>query len=490
MAEPTSGTSPESGPGPTPDSTDSRVVDLLSGPRALLALAILQVAIALLVWEPFPAGIWHDDGVYLLLGRALAEGEGLSYHGVAGAYPAPKFPPVYPSVLAGLWLLLPDVGAVTAAAGILNLAFLVCGCLVFFHLLRAHLDMDPLAAAGLAALAWAPVPVWRSALVPFSEPLFLLLLTVGLLLACRLEGRFSREKTGVSITGTGTGQGKDKGTGTGRGRWPWGRPDGGPIWAGLVFAMLAAIHVRTVGVALVAAVVVVLWAAGRKRTAGFTLGTVGVGMLPWIVWSTRANGRIPESLRDVLGSYGSWLLEQIAAYPEAYLASLHARASDILDRVLTILLPAPSGWEPWVGDFRIGALVLFVPAFLLGLDRIWTRSRAVVLFLFMYLVVIWLWPFQATRLLVPLVPVLLLVVTAGFLWSKAEGGAEGGREEGHDAETNPEGPTEPISPKVVRGWRRVGVAWVVLLSTATAWNLGTGWAGAGYRVNTGALART
>ena len=292
--------------------------------------------------------------------------------------------------------------------------------------------------------------------MPFSEPLFLLLLTLGLLLACRFE----------ATTGD---------------RWPWRRPGAAPVWAALVLTMLAAIHARTVGVALAAAVLLVLWVEGRKRTAWVTAGALGVGMLPWIVWSSRASARIPEILRDVLGSYGPWLLEQIAAYPEAYLAGLHARALGLVDRILAILLPAPSTWEPWVDDIRVATLLLFVPAFLLGLDRIWARSRIVVLVLFLYLFVIWLWPFEATRLLVPLVPVLLLVVAAGFLWSKRPE-----EEEGPYAEK----PTEPIPSTLVRGWRGVGVAWIVLFSAATAWNLGTGRAGAGYRINAGALART
>ena len=47
----------------------------------------------LLAWTPLPPGIWHDDGVYLMLGRALADGDGLVYLGVPGAPAAPKFPP-------------------------------------------------------------------------------------------------------------------------------------------------------------------------------------------------------------------------------------------------------------------------------------------------------------------------------------------------------------------------------------------------------------
>lgn len=456
---------------------------LLSGPRPLIALALLQVTVALLVWSPFPAGVWHDDGVYLLLGRALAEGEGLRYHGIAGAYPAPKFPPLYPLTLAGLWSLMPDVGSVTLAAGILNLGFLVVACLAFYGLLRVlRFGRGP--AAGLAALGWTPVAIWRSALVPFSEPLFLALVSGTLALACTLERGPSRsDAPGSGEREVAPGTKGWLGVGTG-------------IWACMALVLLASIHVRTVGVALAGAVGVALWVGGGRRAAVATLGVVGAGMLPWTVWSSLASARIPEPLRDVLGSYGGWLVSQMVDYPAAYLGGLHRGALDLLRRILAVFLPAVPSWETWFGDLRFLGLIFLLPAFFLGLDRIWARSRTVVLFLFFYLVIVWLWPFQATRLLVPLVPVLVLTVSVGFFGSHGErGDGESGEaaDEGTDTGRGRRGgldPRRPLPPGVVRAWRGLGVVWVAVFVGISAWNLGSGWAGAGFRVNAGSLART
>ena len=50
--------------------------------------------IGLLVWAAVPPGVWHDDGAYLLLGKSLADGEGLRYSQVAGSRPersSPRF---------------------------------------------------------------------------------------------------------------------------------------------------------------------------------------------------------------------------------------------------------------------------------------------------------------------------------------------------------------------------------------------------------------
>jgi hypothetical protein len=56
----------------------------------ILGLVLLVVAFA--AWRPTPAGVWHDDGVYVMVGNALAAGDGLRYSGVVGAPPAAKSP--------------------------------------------------------------------------------------------------------------------------------------------------------------------------------------------------------------------------------------------------------------------------------------------------------------------------------------------------------------------------------------------------------------
>ena len=113
-----------------------------------------MVVVAFVAWRPTPAGVWHDDGVYLLVGKALAEGNGLHYTGVVGAPPAVKFPPLYSGVLAVLWFLFGEIGAVTLAAQMLNLVLLGCaGALMAWALhVRAGLEKPWALAAGLLAV--------------------------------------------------------------------------------------------------------------------------------------------------------------------------------------------------------------------------------------------------------------------------------------------------------------------------------------------------
>ena len=64
--------------------------------------------VGIFVWAAVATGVWHDDGAYLLLGKSLADGDGLRYSQVAGSPPGAKFPPVYPLFLALLWRLAPE----------------------------------------------------------------------------------------------------------------------------------------------------------------------------------------------------------------------------------------------------------------------------------------------------------------------------------------------------------------------------------------------
>ena len=58
-----------------------------------LMLALFFAIAVTAAWRPLPTGIWHDDGVYLLIGKALAAGEGLVYAGVPGTCRQQSFPP-------------------------------------------------------------------------------------------------------------------------------------------------------------------------------------------------------------------------------------------------------------------------------------------------------------------------------------------------------------------------------------------------------------
>src|SRR3954466_11203431 len=73
----------------------------------VLAGAIV-IAAGVLIVDSYVVGIAHDDGMYVILGKALATGQGYRWVHVPGAPPATHFPPGYPAVLALLWLIFPN----------------------------------------------------------------------------------------------------------------------------------------------------------------------------------------------------------------------------------------------------------------------------------------------------------------------------------------------------------------------------------------------
>ena len=79
--------------------------------------------VGVLVWVSVPPGVWHDDGAYLLLGKSLADGEGLRYSQVPGSLPGAKFPPLYPLFLALLWRIAPEAVGQGPLASLFNVLF-------------------------------------------------------------------------------------------------------------------------------------------------------------------------------------------------------------------------------------------------------------------------------------------------------------------------------------------------------------------------------
>jgi hypothetical protein len=144
-----------------------------SWPYLLVGFVVLGVGVA--AWSPIPAGVWHDDGVYMLVGKAIAGGHGLTYDGVVGAPPAAKFPPLYPAFLAVLWTVFRGIGAVTLAATSFNILFLAVGAGLFAKAIHENSGFSVRSSAAVAVLAFVSTDVLRAALIPLSESLFLAL---------------------------------------------------------------------------------------------------------------------------------------------------------------------------------------------------------------------------------------------------------------------------------------------------------------------------
>ena len=390
-----------------------------------LGLGFLILALGIAIWEVFPPGLWHDDGVYVLLGRSLAQGDGLRYVGVVGDPLAPKFPPLFSLLLAGVWGLAPAFPDNLPLLAGVNLVLLAVSGGLFVAYLRKVLKLPLTLAFGITLLAWLSPHLWRFAMVPLSEPLFLLTLVLALWAGGHMEEKPGRVRPLVLF----------------------------------VLAGGMAVMARTLGVAVLAAGAGALFIRGRRREGGWALAGSAAVLLPWILWSGWASASIPGPLQDTLGPYGGWWLRQIVQEPGAAGAFVLGNVATLGGRILSLLLPGVTGGWVWLG-------VLLLPPLFLGLREASRKSWTLPLSLALCLGILLVWPFQDIRLVVPLHPLLVLGTVLGFrvlLTSVSSSGR-----------------MRPVVLGVVGGW-------VVLVAGVSGFRLGTGWPGEPYRLRSEAL---
>jgi hypothetical protein len=349
--------------------------------RSALLVSLLALMVGLWAWEPIPAGVWHDDGAYLLLAKSLAEGDGLSYAGVPDTPPGAKFPPLYPGMLALAWKIAPQAVAEGAGGGLLNVLFFSLAAGAMWSFARRELGLGAVAAC-VTLLPWLSPDLWRLGMVSLSEPLFVLLMITALWALARA----SRLHTAGPV-----------------------------VLAGVILGLLTL--TRTIGVVVVGAGLLAFALERRWRDVGLLALCASVFVVPWSLWASGASAHMVEPLRELMGPYGRWLAAQTLADPGASVARALG-ATPILSRIgLSLFLPGSTGLVTWIAGPVAAA------AALMGLVRLGKHARAVLLSVVLYTGVIWIWPHTERRLVAPLLPILVLGM-AGVLHFTAELGAE------------------------------------------------------------------
>jgi hypothetical protein len=128
-------------------------------------------------------GMYHDDGIYLVTAKSLAEGQGLRILSLPGEPLQTKYPPGYPVLLAAMWLTNPQfpnnllllsavqvvlsIGASVAAVFYLLATRKVTGALALVILaatvLNSHyLDFAPMLMTDLPATLFVMLALWRA----------------------------------------------------------------------------------------------------------------------------------------------------------------------------------------------------------------------------------------------------------------------------------------------------------------------------------------
>ncbi len=174
-----------------------------SRPRRPLLEALAIVALVLLVHrlvslgESFLIGSFDDDGVYAVLGKALAEGHGYHSLHLVGSPVQVKYPPGWPAVLALLWLVTGGAPGVLRAVQWLNPLAIAATAGLLWHLARGNRPTE----WGLPLLLIVtPVllhPVIQYTAIPLVEPWFMLGWAGALVLWERSAALDPRPRTAV-----------------------------------------------------------------------------------------------------------------------------------------------------------------------------------------------------------------------------------------------------------------------------------------------------
>jgi hypothetical protein len=341
-------------------------------PFAVFAIVLV---VAIMTITPWPVGVFEDDAMYTVLGKALAEGEGYRFINLPGAPHATHYPPGYPLLLALLWRVFPDFPDNIVVFKFANAVLLALAAVGAYHFARVRLAFSRLPAAGTAVVGTISVVVLVLSSIILSEPLFMALMFPALLVAER-----SAESGDIRSA----------------------------FLAGVLFGALALI--RTLGALAIPAGVCILLFRRRPRAAiAMALGAALL-VLPWQLWVSAYQQEIPPVFAGKYGAYGPWLADGYRAGGMSFATSVIASNLDRLKLLLSYLfLPMRLTWQQPVVFLLVGLLLLG------GLIAMAKRALVTAGFLVLYGVVITLWPFAPDRFVLGVWPLVCLLVLAAVI---------------------------------------------------------------------------
>jgi len=343
-----------------------------------LALALAGLLLLIGGWRLVPrvSGVFHDDAIYVITAKALAEGDGYRLINLPGAPPQTKYPLLFPGVLAIVWKVWPAFPDNLVAMQMVSLvAAAAAMAITYLYLVRFAYSSRLTAGVAVLLSLSTPTLLYVSTLT-LSEMLFALLLVIAL---WRVESDLRRATT--------------------------------PVAAQIVTGMIlgAPYHCRTVGlpVALVA-IAVLAW---RRKPALWTLAGCLVTVVPWIAWTAVAAVRWQTD--PIIGYYTDY----VAGWSPFSAQGLGVVAINFLlvcrDSVGLVLSGLDVALD--AAGFRIARWLVFPGAYVLfDIARRSVGGRLLPCCLLAYVAMICLWPWPPWRFFVPVLPFMVVFVADAY----------------------------------------------------------------------------
>ena len=348
-------------------------------PRSLqlVLLGLLAFGFGVATLDTLPIGAGADDAMYLVLAKSLATGQGYRSINLPGAPPNTHFPPGYPAVLSVLWRLAPDFPRNVILFKTFNIVCFVVAAVALSRLVaRERVGRTWANATGI--LAAISVPSLVLVALVFSEPLFICLV---LLLLPSIE-RLAR---------------------------PRGEANGSVAHAAAIGVAIGLCSlVRTHGFVLVPALALVL--AHQRRWRDLTAVVVGflICLVPWQLWSAHYGGTLPTPLLGEYDSYTKWWIRGFREMGPGMVTRTLSRTTQEAGGMFAALFSPSRGAIPHAVTFV--ALAVLAAA---GVAATWRRMPITLLFLAGYLTIVAIWPFQPSRFIWGVWPLILMLFVLG-----------------------------------------------------------------------------
>jgi 4-amino-4-deoxy-L-arabinose transferase-like glycosyltransferase len=315
-------------------------------------------------------GLFHDDGIYAVVGKSLAEGSGYRIISLPGTPPQTKYPFLYSYLISWIWAFdgnFPDNIIWLKAFNIVVLVALFYVGVIFY---RRNFSDGSVGAVFFSLLLCTNPVIFTLTDYVLSDLLVVLFALVALTL-CSVNSESTPSHSN---------------------------------WSGLALATGLACLTRSAAIPLVIAGTAHSYFQRRFREAAYFAGAVLLVVAPWLLWITTTPRRSSGSLFDYYSAYdlagagAGWSLDwqwRVFSGNARYLL-------DSFD--LIYLLPLLPGFAPAVVLFTaIGALRS------IRKDQIFLWS-----FFLSSLALLLIWPFHPNRYSAPLIPVLLVFLFRGI----------------------------------------------------------------------------
>ena len=381
--------------------------------RTIAALALASTAVYLMRLNDV-AGLMVDDAYYVLLGKALAEGDGYRLISSGTTPILPLYPPGLPFLLSLVFRIAPQFPEnVWLLKSLSVAAMFAAGCLSYAYFRERRLERD---LAALAALAITTIPafVFLATSTVMSECVYTLT-QLGVVYVLQRSARGTSSRSAAVAAG-----------------------------AGLLGA--GAVLLRSAGIAVILAGIVWMVKERRWRQAAAFAAASVLCLLPWFLYA-RAHASSAEARASHGGAVAYSYVEQVRMRWAGAPVSGTITLADVPDRLMTNAVdvfgravggmfapvmfrgPEESGEEVVslggvIGIMRgsmgsAGATVAISLALsavvLAGFVAAVRRGASVAEFLVpVALAIILIWPFWSFRFLLPLAPFLFFYFVTGL----------------------------------------------------------------------------